>query len=237
MMSELDDFDWMNHKGPDPSVRIIKPIPPSIIGANAETPYERRMRMLVQLSQTCLACSMCELGLKIAYKGNLGRDPHLLSNLNPKRFMIVDQNPGWAELEKHEPFINFGDMFNSEIGLYGLTRNDFYICNMVRCFSDTRPTAQHIEQCSPFFQIEINIIKPRLVIALGAAVFEQLCPGVTFLDSLKKITKSNKFNINVFAIYHPSMLNLQDANQVASFKDQIKVMCALVKAMIKRNSD
>lgn len=239
-MSELEDFDWMNHKGPDPSIRWTKPTPLSIIQVDTETPYERKMRMLIPLSQTCLACSMCELGLKIAYKGKLGRDPHVLSNMKPHRFMIVGQNPGWTELEKREPFVgDAGATFDAEIALHGMTRDEFYICNAVRCFTsgNTRPTAKHMERCEPFLHMEVNLIKPKLVVALGAVAFEQLCPGESFSESLKKITKSKKFNVPVFAIYHPSPLNLQDSGRAAAFKDQIKVMCALVKAIRQKESD
>lgn len=229
---EWAEFDWDNHKGP--AEPYIKPVPLSIISVTQETPYERKMRMLVPLSQTCLACSMCELGLKVAVRGSLGLDPHVLSNMNPTRFMVVGQNPGWNELRKREPFVgDAGKNFDDEISKHGLTRKDFYICNTVRCYTEgnSRPSATHVERCEPFLRMEINIIKPRLVISLGAVAFDQLCPGVSFQDSMSKITKSKKFGVNVFAIYHPSPLNLDEGGKRAAFEEQVELMCGLVTAL------
>ncbi len=203
-----------------------------------ETPYDRKLRMLRQLSTACVACSMCELGLKEAIKGDIARDPHVFSNMNPTRYMVVGQNPGWNELEKREPFVGAaGGNFDKEISKHGLSRDDFYICNTVRCFTqgNSRPTDKHKKRCEPFLQIEINLIKPRLVIALGAVAFSQLCPEAEFSGGLKKITKSSLYNVPVFAIYHPSPINFRDGSRRELFASQIKVMCALVKELKQRD--
>lgn len=237
------DFDWVTLV---PSGIVSKyQIPASIIGMNveAETPYDRKLRMLVQLSHTCISCSMCELGLKVAERGNekgkLGLDPHLLSNLNPKRIMLVGQNPGWNELRKRTPFIGeAGQNFDAEIAKHNVTRDDFYICNAVRCYTtnNERPTAKHLERCAPFLHIEINLIKPKLVVALGAVAFEQLCPDAVFSEALNKITKSKKFGVNVFAVYHPSPLNLNDQSRRTAFENQIAIMCGLVNALREKEN-
>lgn len=99
-----------------------------------ETPYDRKLRMIRQLSLTCLSCSMCELGLKDAEKDLISRDPHVLSNLNPKRFILVGQNPGFTELEQRMPFVGAsGKNFDAEITRHGISRDEFYITNIVKC--------------------------------------------------------------------------------------------------------
>jgi DNA polymerase len=177
---------------------------------------------------------MCELGLKGAEKSGTMRDPHVLSNMNPTRFMVVGQNPGWEELEKREPFVGAaGKNFDQEIAKYGLSREDFYICNTVRCFTagNSKPTEKHKQRCEPFLRMEMALIKPKLVIALGAVAFSQLCPDTQFSDGLKKITKSPAFGVPVFAIYHPSPLNFRGGDRKAAFEDQIKIMCHLIKRL------
>jgi len=233
---ELEDFDWFNHKGPKNPEPFEFPRPTSIMQIQGEeSAYDRKMRMLTQLSQTCISCSMCELGLKPVSKDNkLYRDPHVLSNMNPTRFMIVGQNPGWNEVVKREPFVgDAGENFNTEIAKYDLSREDFYICNTVRCYTQNNasPTPRHMKRCEPFLAMEINLIKPKLIIALGAIAFEQLCPGVTFSSSFEKLTKSSKYDVHVMPIYHPSPLNMKEESRRLAFGKQIRTMCKLIKAL------
>lgn len=209
------------------------PEPTSIIQLKEEGPYDRKLRMLRQLSRTCLACSMCELGLKCAKKGHHLRDPHVFSNMKPHRFMIVGQNPGWDELEVREPFVGAaGKNFDDEIAKYNMSRDEFYICNTVRCYTEgnTRPTRKNVMRCEPFLQMEINLIKPKLIVSLGSVAFSQLCPDAVFGESLKKLVDS-KYGVKVFPVYHPSPMNFRDGLRKSAFEDQIRVMCGLVKAI------
>lgn len=193
--------------------------------------------MLEHLQKACSVCTMCELGLKEATRNDHARNPHVFSNMRPHRFMVVGQNPGWDELAANEPFVGAaGNNFNVEIGKHNLSRNDFYICNTVRCYTtnNQRPTERHISRCESFLRMEINIIKPKLLIALGSVAFEQLCPGVKFSSSLKTIVKSEKYQVPVFPIYHPSPVNFRDSSRKELFQEQIALMCKLIKAIKKK---
>lgn len=233
MTPELESFDWLNFKSEAPKEQFVPEIISIAQAPSNESPYDRKLRMLLQLSRACTACSMCELGLKCAERDGVLRDPHIFSNLNPRRFMIVGQNPGWNELKAGEPFVGEAGMnFDNEVKKHGLSRNDFYVCNAVRCYTsgNSRPTQKNIDRCKPFLQMEINLIKPKLVIALGGVAFSQLCPRAVFGESLKKLTPS-EFGVKVFAIYHPSPVNLRDHRRREAFEDQIKIMCGLIKAL------
>lgn len=235
---ELKEFDWFNFES------TAKPFTPKFVSImsikGTETPYDRKMRMVRELSQACIACSMCELGLKPAEKGNESRDPHVFSNLNPKRFMVVGQNPGWNEVVKRVPFVGAaGKNFDEEVQKNGLSREDFYVCNTVRCFTqnNAKPTLMHKKRCEPFLQMEINLIKPLLVVTLGEVAFSQFCPDAKYSDSLKKLTKSDRYDVHVFAIYHPSPLNFADGSRREAFNDQIATMCKLIKALKKKHGE
>lgn len=232
-IAELEAFDWFGHKGP--TGPVFQPEIWSIMqlkDPSAEAPYDRKLRMLRQLSIACTACSMCELGQKEALKGNIARDPHVFSNLNPTRFMVVGQNPGWNELEKRSPFVGAaGKNFDTALQTYGLTRNAFYITNAVKCFTkdNAKPDNDHQAKCKPFLDMEINLIKPKLIVTLGASAFGLMCPDMNYGESLCKIVKSTKFNnLPVLPIYHPSPLNLADPGRRTEFYRQIKILCGLV---------
>ena len=79
--------------------------------------------------------------------------------------------------------------------------------------------------------MELGLLKPKLVVALGSVAFGQLCPDVYFSGAMKKITKSEKFDVPVFAVYHPSPMNFADITRKREFVEQIRVLCALAKRL------
>jgi DNA polymerase len=172
---------------------------------------------------TCGSCSMCELGLRsVSCNGN-SRDPHLLSNMQPSKFMIVGLCPDWDDLTKRQPLSGpAGDIFDREIARYNRSRTDFYICNLVRCWIDGKPQQEYIDSCAPFLQMEMKLLKPKLIIALGQFVFQQLCPDDKFCDSVGKI-RSGRYG-KVFAVHYPSLENITE------FRKQISLICRLLKA-------
>lgn len=220
MIKEFDEIDWIDFKS---TAKRHMPDAKYVAGVKISD-EERKLRMLRGISNACMACSMCELGLHLVDENSYLRDPHVFSNMNVSRFMVVGQNPGWDELRTGEPFTGTaGGIFNQEITKYGLYRDDFYICNVVRC--RTKEVSDlTLEQCQPFLQMEINLLKPKIIITIGAVAFSQLCPEAIFEESLKKLIPS-RYGIKVFPIHHPSHV---------AFKDQIRIMCGLVKAKLHR---
>jgi len=194
-----------------------------------ETLEERKLRMLRPLRDTCMACTMCELGRKDAEKGNILRDPHVLSNMSPSRYVVIGQNPGWDELEACEPFVGqAGRNFDKEIKKHGRSRSDFYITNMVKCWTkgNAKPSVDHCLACSPFLDIEIRILKPKIIITLGSVSFGMLCPGVKYNGALGVLTES-RFGM-VYAVYHPSPMNINDRGRRVMFEEQIYKLCRLM---------
>ena len=79
--------------------------------------------------------------------------------------------------------------------------------------------------------MELVLLNPLLVITLGASAFEVLCPGAGYQQSLGKITKSEEFGVKVYAVYHPSPLNLADRGRRLEFEHQIAVLAGLIKRL------
>lgn len=205
---------------------------PENLANNRTSEDNDRYKMLEPLKEACLKCRMCHLGFN---KARDIRDPHVFSNMQYRtRYMVVGQNPGWDELGQGEPFVGAaGKNFDSELIKNGHSRAEFYITNTVRCYTDGNvvPSADYIEKCESFLQMEMNIIKPKLVVSLGAVAFNRLCPGEIYADRLGHITKSKKYHINVYAVYHPSPMNFADLSRKLAFSHQIKVLCALMEKL------
>lgn len=235
VIEELEEYDWLaKHDGDKPFKRKCLTINCLERYSIKESRYDRCLRFLEQLSSACTSCTMCELGRQEASKDFESRDPHVFSNLNPKRIFIVAQNPGWDEVKNGEPLIGAsGKVLNKYIEQNGLSRDDFYICNIVRCWTkeNAKPTRDSILACMSFLDMEVRIILPKLIVTAGAAPFEALCPNAIYSESLGKLTHCDRYGIKVFAMYHPSPRNLSVPDRKEAFVKQVSLMCALAKRL------
>lgn len=190
------------------------------------------LKSLRPLQAACKECRMCRLGrMTHEHNGKPLPEPHVFSNMNPTKFMVVGQNPGFNECMKDEPFIGeAGELFNDTINKNGLQREMFYITNIVKCHTPANraPESDETAACSHFLAQEILTIRPKFVITLGAVAFEALCPKLTYNASLGKLVKSEKFGVSVYPIYHPSPRNMIDPGRKAKFEEDIKVLCELI---------
>lgn len=220
------DFDQVG------KVPIHKPkprLPLSLMDVKGrETWEERTLRMLRPLSDTCRSCSMCELGRSMATDDHpttiMELDPHVFSNMNPSRWVIVGQNPGKNECLKGEPFVGqSGEFFNKVIKKCGLPRDKFYITNAVKCKTPKNeyPSNKHKDRCEPFLRMEFHLLQPILVITLGRLAFDILCPELVMRDWLGKVATSSKFGVKVYPVYHPSPMNMSNRDRKKKFVEDI----------------
>ena len=196
-----------------------------------ESAAAKRKQMLPHLGEACISCKMCPLGWSDATKDGYKKDPHVFADydfLGWQRFMIVGQNPGWNEVKEGVPFVGqSGKNFENALTLgTPWSRSDFYITNAVKCFTtgNRQPNPKEVDRCEPFLRMEIEIIRPVFVVALGATAFNMLCPDLKFGDCVGKISDSSKFDIKVFTTYHPSPRNMAVADRKSKFYKDIRML-------------
>lgn len=195
---------------------------------------DSRIQMLRSLRDTCKDCVMCGLGRDMAAMHGERIDPHVFSNMQPSKFMVVGQNPGYNECKQDQPFVgDAGNNFNTEIEKYELTRNDFYITNTSKCATpDNRaPTTDEVERCGPFLAMEITLLNPKFIITLGATAFAHFCPKAIYNKALGTFTYSETFKKKIFAIYHPSPRNLTEESRKTLYQRQIQLLAGIIKSM------
>jgi len=97
---------------------------------------------------------------------------------NPKaELMFVGEGPGADEDQQGEPFVGrAGQLLNNMIKAMGITREQVYIANIVKCRppGNRTPEREECETCSPFLMRQIAVIKPKVVVALGAVAAKTL---------------------------------------------------------------
>ena len=116
----------------------------------------------------CTRCKLHKQGRKQIVFG-VG-DPHA-------DLMFVGEGPGADEDTQGEPFVGrAGQLLNNMIKAMGIRREDVYIANIVKCRppGNRTPERDECETCSPFLMRQIAVIKPKVVVALGAVAAKNL---------------------------------------------------------------
>src|SRR5271156_4881413 len=97
---------------------------------------------------------------------------------NPKaELMFVGEGPGADEDEKGEPFVGrAGQLLNNMIKAMGIEREQVYIANIVKCRppGNRQPERDECATCSPFLMRQIAVVKPKIIVALGATAAKNL---------------------------------------------------------------
>jgi len=97
--------------------------------------------------------------------------------------MFVGEAPGADEDLQGEPFVGrAGELLTKIIQATGFKRSDVYIANILKCRPDTpgqssgnrKPTPEEMSTCIPFLHEQIDLIRPRVIVALGATAVEGL---------------------------------------------------------------
>ena len=170
---------------------------------------------------------------------------------NPNaELMFVGEGPGADEDEKGEPFVGrAGQLLNNMIKAMGIQREDVYIANIVKCRppGNRQPERDECATCSPFLMRQIAVVKPKVIVALGATAAKTLL-GMNssmmqlrgrFYDFKPPGVLSNDPNWNgckLAVTYHPAFLLRDPRQKGEAWKDLQMVMKELGMKAPKSNA-
>jgi len=158
---------------------------------------------------------------------------------NPKAdLMFVGEGPGADEDEKGEPFVGrAGQLLNNMIKAMGIDREQVYIANIVKCRppGNRTPEREECETCSPFLMRQIAVVKPKVIVALGAVAAKTLLAMSAsmaqlrgrFYDFRPTGIRSNDPNwdgCKLAVTYHPAFLLRDPRQKGEAWKDLQMVM-------------
>jgi DNA polymerase len=159
-----------------------------------------------------------------------GRSNIVFGGGNPDADLIfVGEAPGRDEDIKGEPFVGkAGQLLTRIISAMGLTRDDVYICNVIKCRPpDNRdPLPAEIEMCEPFLKEQINIIKPRVICALGSFASKTLLKSEVRISRLRGQFRDYN-GVPLMSTYHPSYL-LRNPSAKRDVWEDIKMVMELL---------
>jgi DNA polymerase len=177
-------------------------------------------------------CTRCKLHKQ-------GRKQIVFGVGNPRaELMFVGEGPGADEDAQGEPFVGrAGQLLNNMIKAMGLRREDVYIANVVKCRppGNRTPERDECETCFPFLMRQIAVIKPKVVVALGAVAAKNLlafnAPMVElrgrFYDFMPAGVRSSDpewQGARLLVTYHPAFLLRDPRQKGEAWKDLQMVM-------------
>ena len=140
--------------------------------------------------------------------------------------MFVGEAPGADEDEQGEPFVGrAGQLLNNMINAMGLRREQVYIANIAKCRppGNRQPEREECETCMPFLLRQIEVIRPKVIVALGAVAAKNLL-GLN--DSMMNLR--GRFydfrNTKLVVTYHPAFLLRDPRQKKEAWKDLQMVM-------------
>ncbi len=159
--------------------------------------------LLDKLYEPYRNCTQCPLG-------TLGRKTVVFGDGNPDaRIMIIGEAPGKNEDEGGKPFIGrAGKVLDEALKQANINRDDTFITNIVKCRppNNRKPTTLESTICTNLFLYnQIKIIKPSIIITLGATPFETLLGKKAPLNS-NRGKMHHLLDIDLMPTFHPAYI-------------------------------
>jgi len=146
-------------------------------------------------------CQKCPLGAS--------RTKFVFGVGNPKAdLLFIGEAPGRDEDLKGEPFVGrAGQLLDKILKAINLTRQEVYIANVLKCRppNNRDPVAAEVEQCEPYLVHQIQLIEPKLIVALGRIAARTL---LRVEDTLKNMRQREYtyHGVDLRVTYHPAAL-------------------------------
>jgi uracil-DNA glycosylase family 4 len=125
-------------------------------------------------------------------------------------WLIVGEAPGADEDRQGEPFVGrAGQLLNSMLRAIGLTREQVYIANVLKCRppGNRDPTPTEAAQCLPFLEQQIALLKPKLMLAVGRIAAQNLLRTDVALGKLRlEVHRFGLSQVPLVVTYHPGYL-------------------------------
>lgn len=155
---------------------------------------------------------------------------------NPDADLVfIGEAPGQDEDLQGEPFVGrSGQLLTKIIGAIGYTRDDVYICNILKCRppGNRDPLPAEVEQCEPHLRRQLAILRPRAICCLGRVAGQTLLGTEASLGRLRGAVHFYA-GIPVTVTYHPAAL-LRNPGWKRDTWDDVRRLRALVDALQAR---
>lgn len=182
------------------------------------------MTPLIDLYEEIAVCQRCELA-----QGRTQTVPG--EGPENAEIMFIGEAPGFHEDRQGRPFVGAAGKFLEELlASIGLTREEVYICNVIKCRppGNRDPLSDEIETCRPFLDKQIELIQPKLIVTLGRYSMARYFPNA----SITRIHGQPKRvgGCIYYPMFHPAAALHQPKWRAAVEEDMLKIPQILKEA-------
>jgi uracil-DNA glycosylase family 4 len=246
-VADIPDRDTSSESGEKMTPRkasamLVEDNPLNVISSNAEYGMSDHTKALEMIREDLGDCTRCALHKQ-------GRKQIVFGVGNPNaELLFVGEGPGADEDEQGEPFVGrSGQLLTNMIKAMGLSREQVYIANIVKCRppANRAPEREESETCSPFLMRQIAAIKPRVVVALGATAAKGLLAMSAPMTQLRGrfydfkppgVRDPHWDGCKLAVTYHPAFLLRDPRQKGEAWKDLQMVMRELGLKAPKANA-
>jgi uracil-DNA glycosylase len=209
---------------PDESPAALSIVPSPAARARA-TPADA---VWAELAAKVRGCTLCGLhGSRTQTVFGVGR--------RDARLFVIGEAPGADEDRQGEPFVGrAGQLLNEMLRSIGLPRGDVYIANILKCRppNNRDPEPSESASCTPYLEQQIELVRPRVLLAVGRIAAQWLLQTDTPIGRLRGRTVSyGARNIPLVVTYHPAYLLRSPLEKAKAWTD----LC-LVKDLLSEPS-
>ena len=156
------------------------------------------MSELEKIARQVRACTDCSLSLgrTLAVPGE---------GPEQAKVMFIGEGPGYNEDQQGRPFVGAaGQFLEALLASVGMTRDQVYITNMVKCRppNNRDPLPGEVAACNKYLSRQIQLIRPRMVVTLGRHSLVRFLPGATISKAHGKPVPKDGFIL--YPLYHPA---------------------------------
>jgi uracil-DNA glycosylase family protein len=180
------------------------------------------LRNLREAAAGCRACPLWKSGTQTVF--GAGR--------RSAKVMFVGEQPGDREDREGKPFVGpAGRMLDEALAEAGIDRGDAYVTNVVKHFKwiprgkrriHQRPNTEEITACRPWLEAELEVVKPRVMVCLGATAAKALL-GSDFRVTRDrgKLVESDLAPIATGTVHPSSILRIDDEDERRVARDEL----------------
>lgn len=191
-----------SHRRAGAPVPGTTPAPPSPRAPAAYVSSEEisSLPILAQVREIALGCPRCGLA-KTRRHVVFGEGPETAE------VMVVGEAPGADEDASGRPFVGrAGRLLDLMLRAAGFDREKVYVCNVLKCRppQNRNPQPDEVEACSPYLIRQVELVKPKLILAFGNFAAQTLLGTDLSMGKLRRETGHQFRGIPLVPTYHPS---------------------------------
>ncbi len=180
---------------------------------------------MAALEKEVRPCTACEL--------SGSRKQTVFGTGNPRADVVfIGEAPGQEEDQQGEPFVGAsGQLLTKILGAIGYSRDDVYICNILKCRppNNRDPQPNEVQHCEPHLKRQLAILRPRVICCLGRVAAQTLLKTDLSLGKLRHTVHFYE-GVPVMATFHPAAL-LRNPSWKRDTWDDVRKLQALSEAL------